>query len=101
MAVLPLTQPDDNDYLRYTGANYMKLTSDYYANASWEEGKTFRWLSYEDLNGFDDSESTASRWWEQRQSKKLDAGESLPGTEYFNVETGTKEARTGDMLTPQ
>ena len=42
MAVLPLKQPDDNDYLRYTGANYMKLTSDYYSNASWDEGKTFR-----------------------------------------------------------
>ena len=46
MAVLPLKQPDDNDYLRYTGANYMKLTSDYYSNASWDEGKTFRWFSF-------------------------------------------------------
>ena len=101
MAVLPLKQPDDNDYLRYTGANYMKLTSDYYSNASWDEGKTFRWFSFEDLNGFDDSQSTAARWWEQKQAGDLEEGQSLPGTDYYNILTGQKEARTGDMLTPQ
>ena len=101
MAVLPLKQPDDNDYLRYTGANYMKLTSDYYSNASWDEGKTFRWFSFEDLNGFDDSQSTAARWWEQKQAGDLDGDQSLPGSDYHNIITGKKEARTGDMLTPQ
>ena len=99
MAVLPLKQPDDNDYLRYTGANYMKLTSDYYSNASWDEGKTFRWFSFEDLNGFDDSQSTAARWWEQKQARDFDGDQSLPGSDYHNIITGNKEASTGHMLT--
>ena len=106
MATLTLPKADDNELLKFTGHSHLKINSDQFGDAMWDEGRTFRLLDFKDLDANtqdDDSTSSFKRWYEQNvTSRKDDETISIGGeTTYFNKITGEDEKRTGDLISAQ
>ena len=51
MATLTIPKPDDNEYLKDIGMNYMSVTNNTVSEAAWREGETFRWMNFTDFVG--------------------------------------------------
>ena len=104
MATLTIPKPDDNEYLKDIGMNYMSVTNNTVSEAAWREGETFRWMNFTDFVGDDDSQSTGRRIYDQVKSKNVDRGDTMEvggEIDYFNSITGESEKRTGDLLTAE
>ena len=104
MATLTIPKPDDNEYLKDIGMNYMSVTNNTVSEAAWREGETFRWMNFTDFVGDTESQSTARRIYDQVKSKNVDRGDTMEvggEIDYFNSITGESEKRTGDLLTAE